>query len=167
MLEEIERAATVKLTSCRWLQRRQRTGYRMRRISVRSCDRRLERRKLWPEQYWHRIGAPFSWSTPKSGSRSWEERRLRRELSLLSVLIFIFNFYCLREGVGGRRVFAEFDARRWACAGRGWGERWGELAIWRAGSGGRGDPCAVFGAGVSRRQGWCLRWSGPAGALDV
>lgn len=54
--DDSERPATVKLTICRWLHRIHRTGYRISTICQKSSGRSFERRKLWPEQYWHWIG---------------------------------------------------------------------------------------------------------------
>jgi len=50
MEDGMEIEATVKLTLWRWLQRAQRTGYRIKRICGMSPTRRRERRKLWPTQ---------------------------------------------------------------------------------------------------------------------
>jgi hypothetical protein len=59
MLDEMARLAIVKLTICRWPQRRQRTGYRISKIDVKSSLRREERRKSWPEQKWHWMATPW------------------------------------------------------------------------------------------------------------
>jgi hypothetical protein len=53
-----EMPASVKLTNCLWLQRRHRTGYRIRKICFRSAVRSLLRRNACPGQNWHWIVTP-------------------------------------------------------------------------------------------------------------